>query len=594
MRYVLARLLACSVVAALAALPGCADNPGGGPDGSVGMDGRIPPGGDGGEIPTGGPCGTAGGGCCNPGRICELGLDCGRGDVCCIASGSGASCSAASDCCRGLACQTGRCCAPRTATCTGSSDCCEGLLCSGGVCAAADDVDPMPDTCGRPGQRCCDGFTCRDEGVCVEGTCTGCGGEGDRCCDGASPCTSRSLACDVTTATCVNADPATACGEIDNACCAGLDGALTDCSGTLVCRGGTCLRPDDTGFMGAPCGARGTCDPGLVCDRRMDPSGLCATPPDDCGRDGMMCCDLGGSEGACEGSYHCQFGDCTDCRGPSLTCLLGGLLPGQECCSGSVCRPAPLIPRCCMGQGGDCENSLDCCGLMFCGGDGTCTCGSDGSFCIDSSECCEGSTCQTFQCRPSEMMTMCKEERAACMGSSECCAGLSCSETRTEPTAPPVRQCCAGGSTSCEENEDCCGRMLCQDGECQCIGRDGLCDRDIECCDGDICLAGSCQDGTGCMRETQTCDPTADECCGALRCARSLSAGTHSCCVDRGVRCRTAADCCGRMQCDMTTETCQAVAEGGTCDSNNDCEDGVSCSESMVGAGDWQCRRPTP
>ncbi|MCA9609634.1 MAG: hypothetical protein KC619_28745 [Myxococcales bacterium] len=576
------------------AVAGCADNPGAGRDGSTtGMDGSLPPDRDAGPNPTGGPCGTAGGACCAPGRICELGLDCGRGDVCCIASGSGASCSAASDCCRGLACQTGRCCAPRTASCTGSSDCCEGLLCSAGVCAAPEDVDSMPDTCGRPGQRCCDGFTCRDEGVCIEGTCTGCGGEGDRCCDGSSPCTSPTLACDVTSATCVNADPATACGEIDNACCPGLDGALTDCSGELVCRGGTCLRPDDTGFMGAPCSTRGTCDPGLVCDHRMDPSGLCETPPDDCGRDGQMCCDLGGSEGSCQGSFHCQFGSCTDCRGPSLTCLLGGLLPGQECCSGSVCRPAPLIPRCCMGQGGACENSLDCCGLMFCGGDGMCQCGSDGSFCIDSSECCEGSTCQTFMCRPAETMTMCLEERASCTSSSECCAGLSCSETRTEPTAPPVRQCCSGGSTACEENEDCCGRMLCEDGECQCIERDGLCDRDIECCGDDICLAGSCQDGMGCQRETETCDPTANECCGALRCARSIRESSHSCCVDRGVRCRTAADCCGNMTCDMTTETCTAVPTGMPCDSVNDCEDGVSCAESMPGAGDWTCRAPT-
>jgi hypothetical protein len=136
--------------------------------------------------------------------------------------------------------------------------------------------------------------------------------------------------------------------------------------------------------------------------------------------------------------------------------------------------------------------------------------------------------------------------------------------------------------------------MLCEDGECQCIERDGLCDRDIECCEDDICLAGSCQDGTGCRRETQTCDPTANECCGALRCARSLSMDSHSCCVDRDVRCRNDMDCCGNMTCDMATERCTAVPEGMTCDSGNDCADGLSCAESSVGAGDWRCRRPTP
>jgi len=590
------RSLACFVflVALIAVVPGCADNPTGSPDGSSGgMDSSMTMNPDGGGPVGSGPCGTSGGTCC-VGRICELGLDCGRGDICCIQPGSGTGCDSASDCCRGLACNSGRCCAPRMASCGGSSDCCDGLVCtSSGVCAAPGDVDAMPDTCGRPGQRCCDGFTCAGEVVCTEGMCESCGGEGEACCDGASPCTSPSLACDVTTATCVNADPTMACGEIDRPCCDGPDGTPTDCSGDMVCRGGTCLRPDDVGFMGAPCGPRGTCDPGLVCDRRMDPSGLCETTPEDCGRDGQMCCDLGGSMSECDGSLHCQFGDCTACRGPSLTCLLGGLLPGQECCAGSVCRPAPLIPRCCMGQGGDCENSLDCCGLMFCGGDGTCSCGRDGSFCLDSSECCEGTTCQTFMCRPSET-TMCEDTGAACESGSECCAGLACSETRTEPTARPVRQCCAGGSTSCEENEDCCGRMLCEDGECECVPRDGLCDRDIECCGDDICLAGSCQDGTGCRRETVTCDPTANECCGALRCSRSLRMDSHSCCVDRGVRCRNDMDCCGNMTCDLDTERCTPVPEGSACDSINDCEDGVGCTESSPGAGDYTCRRATP
>lgn len=575
------------LVSTLALGLGCAENTSD-PDGSTGMDGTT--GHDGGGPDPRAECGGAGGACC-VGRICELGIECGRGDVCCVQAGSGASCSAASDCCRGLACDAGRCCAPRTASCAGSSDCCEGLVCSReGVCAAPGDVDTDPATCGRPGQRCCDGFTCRDEVVCSAGImCVGCGGDGDACCDGATPCTSRMLSCDVTTATCVNVDPATACGEVDNACCDGPGGTPTDCSGALVCLGGTCLRDTDVGFDGARCDTRGECDVDLVCDRRMDPGGLCGPVPEDCGRDSMDCCDLGGSGGECAGALHCQFGGCTECRGPSLTCLLGGLLPGQECCGGSVCRPAPLIPRCCMGEGGDCENSLDCCGLMFCGGDGTCACSRDGSFCLSSSECCEGLTCQTFLCRPSGM-TMCSGERAACTSSSECCSGLACSETRTEPTAPPVRQCCAGGSTSCEENEDCCGRMLCQEGECQCIERDGLCDRDIECCGDDICLAGSCQDGMGCRRETEICDPTMAECCGALLCSRALRAETHSCCVDRGVRCRTAMDCCGRMMCDMVTETCVGVAEGGECDSSNGCVDGFSCAEGTAGDGNWRCR----
>lgn len=425
-----------------------------------------------------------------------------------------------------------------------------GLVCIDGACVSPeDDLPPGSEDCGIVGRTCCPGFTCRSGLVCSEGTCRACGEEGQPCCDGATACVG-SLACDVTTGTCVNADPATACGEIDRPCCPDpTTGVPSDCSGDLVCRGGTCLRPDDTGFDGAPCGPRDSCDPGLVCDRRTDPSGICEMTPADCGRDGQMCCDLGGSESICEGSLHCQFGECSTCRGPSLTCLLGGLLPGQQCCAGSVCRPAPLVPRCCMGQGGRCENSLDCCGLMSCGSDGTCSCSRENSFCLDSSECCEGLICDTFLCRP--MGPMCKESGSACSSSGECCAGLACSEVRPDRTAPAVRQCCAGAGTSCATAEDCCGQMACMRGECQCVERGGSCDRDIECCGSDICVAGNCVDGTGCSRERESCETT--PCCGSeLRCL----ADPRVCCAGAGQRCYGDEDCCGLMVCGED-QTCQ-------------------------------------
>ena len=89
-------------------------------------------------------------------------------------------------------------------------------------------------------------------------TCGACGDDGQPCCDGTTSCLG-SLACDVTTATCVNADPATACGEIDRPCCAPPGGGpATECAGDRVCVGGTCLNPEDTGFEGAPCGSRGS------------------------------------------------------------------------------------------------------------------------------------------------------------------------------------------------------------------------------------------------------------------------------------------------------------------------------------------------
>src|SRR5690606_6444318 len=112
-----------------------------------------------------------------------------------------------------------------------------------------------------------------------------------------------------------------------------------------------------------------------------------------------------------------------------------------------------------------------------------------------------------------------------------------CSETRVDPSAPAERQCCGSPETSCDSHEDCCGQMLCENGECQCVGRDGLCDRDVDCCEGDICLVGSCQDGTECVRERQVCDVD-NPCCGRLTCLAHYSEQTSYCCVSQGFRCR--------------------------------------------------------
>src|SRR5688572_24250911 len=243
-------------------LAGCPANPArpdsGGEDGAIEIDGGV----------SGGLCGGAGADCC-AGRICELGLRCGRGDTCCVQPGSSAACDSASDCCQGLACQGSRCCTPRAAACSASSDCCMGLVCSReGTCEAPGDVDPTMPSCGTPGMVCCAGFSCRDEAVCntESGTCELCGQEGQPCCDGASPCTSTSLSCEVArgaggevVATCVDPmDPSRLCGGIDEPCCMGTTGMATDCSGGLTCSpSGTCLNPTDTGMMGEPCGPRG-------------------------------------------------------------------------------------------------------------------------------------------------------------------------------------------------------------------------------------------------------------------------------------------------------------------------------------------------
>ena len=609
-------------VALGAGLAGCANGSSSARDsGARRRDAEVPPGEDGGSDPTDDVCGPAGNPCC-AGRTCELGLRCGRGDVCCVGPGSPVACSGVSDCCTGLACQGGACCAPRGGSCSGASDCCTGLVCASGVCRnpETDDVDgPGPGgpgdsrDCGGPGGMCCAGFTCRAGNVCDGGTCRACGDSGEPCCDGASPCTRRSLSCDGTS--CVEvSDPMFACGEIDQPCCdaRGRPGG-TDCTGDLTCSpGGRCIRSTDTGGMGEPCTPRGTCDGGLLCDRSSSPPS-CTMPPADCGRDMQMCCDtnMDSMPDACEGSQSCQFGTCSMCRGPSLSCLLDGvpILGGGGCCNGSVCRPAPIVPRCCAGAGSRCTNSTDCCGFMQCR-DGMCEAGREGQFCTDSSECGEGLTCRSFTCQPEDNpmgmgMGMlgdpctsdmdcgmgfvctdfqctasggeCIESPMACTGEGSCCEGLACAPAPNEgePTNPPPTRCCASADTACEDSFDCCGEMLCIDGACACQAEGSVCYSDQDCCEGFGCIGGNCVDVTGCGQPGQGCTSIGD-CCGDQYCAaQAFGAMERFCGSGTGERCDADTDCVGLQRC--VDGACECKRLGDECASLYDCCGALIC-----------------
>jgi len=579
----LRRLAAFGLVLGVVSLSGC-PSPGRPRDGSVSAD--AGPDFDG-SIGPNSPCGPAGDRCC-AGRTCELGLRCSR-DVCCVQAGSTTRCDSPSDCCTGLTCSSGVCCTPRMGTCTGSADCCTGLVCSEGVCKSPESDLPGMEGCGGAMGVCCAGFTCRAGLVCNGGTCRACGDEGEPCCDGATPCSSTDLACAPSTATCVDVpNPDEACGTIDRPAC-GPDGmpipggscAGATCEGDLRCVGGMCLDPDDEGGMDQPCGPRGGCDPGLICDY-SGPVPTCEMTPDGCGRDMQMCCDTGAaSGGSCEGSLNCQFGGCTACRGPSLTCLLGGILPGQGCCNGAVCRPAPIVPRCCVGTGEACTNSLDCCGFMQCQ-DGTCQAGREGSFCIDSSECGEGLTCQTFTCQPEGMM--CIDASEPCMGSGVCCDGLACAPHRDPDMAvePPPDECCAAGGGSCSADEDCCGRTRCEEGMCACVAMDGDCDSDSDCCDGMGCVGGLCYPTAACGEENERCIDAGPpgQCCGRLACRPdTFGASARDCCSTEA--CRTDEQCCGEMRC--VEGSCRARLSGESCADDLDCDGLLLCIDGTCG-----------
>lgn len=606
----------------LTLVAGCANGNDTGRDTGRRADAAVPLGVDGGPSGPDGACGPAGNACC-AGRTCELGLRCGRGDLCCVGPGSPVACTNVSDCCTGLSCQGGACCAARGGSCGGASDCCSGLVCASGVCRnpEIDDIDgPGPGGpgdgagCGGVGGTCCAGFTCLSGNVCdtSTGTCAACGDAGERCCDGSSACSRPTLSCDGTR--CVEVtDPAFACGDIDEPCCdaSGRPGG-TECTGDLSCSpGGRCIRATDTGGMGEPCTTRGTCEGGLVCDRSTSPPS-CTMTPDDCGRDMQMCCDtnMDSMPDACEGSQNCQFGTCSSCRGPSISCLLDGvpILGGGGCCNGSVCRPAPIVPRCCAGAGSTCTNSTDCCGFMQCNS-GTCQAGREGQFCTDSAECGEGLICKTFMCRPEDegstgegMMddlclsnsdcaegftcrnfqctsttTMCIDAPMPCTAEGSCCDGLACAPAPNagEPTTPPPQRCCASGGTSCDDHYDCCGEMLCVEGQCQCQGENALCYSDQDCCEGQGCVGGNCVDITDCRRPGQTCTGLAD-CCGIQICGPASFGGTNRHCgLAQGARCTDSNECVGLQEC--TGGMCECRRMSQSCAGSFDCCGSLIC-----------------
>lgn len=579
-------LLVAASSLALALAAGCA-HPGGNThadagrdDTGVRIDSNVPPN----DV----VCGPAGEACC-AGSTCELGLRCSRGS-CCLQANSPTHCATSSDCCAGLQCSNTVCCAGRSSTCTGSGDCCNGLVCSGGVCLSPDMGDiPGMEGCGGAGGICCAGFTCRSGLVCnsTSGQCEGCGEDGMRCCDGATACVSSGLVCNPMSGNCETApDPSMRCGRIDGPCCA-EDGVSPagdgNCEGGLVCTAGTCSDSTDTGGEGQPCTPRGTCDTGNLCDHT---SNTCTPTPDDCGRDMMMCCDTGASAQSCDGAEHCQFGMCSMCQGPSLTCLLGGILPGQTCCNGSVCRPAPLVPRCCVGADQPCTNSLDCCGFMMCR-DGMCQAGNQGSFCVDSSECGDGLTCQTFTCQP-DPMASCAPEGQSCTGNAGCCQGFTCGVSSDATLADRPLQCCVGSGGACQSPSDCCGEMPCTDNMCECRGVDDTCFRDAECCasgtdpagmTGSLgCVAGACQVVDHCRRpgsSTVACTGRPD-CCQGLECLLPDPGSSMTVCCQQSMSpCQMDSDCCGTMTCTMGRCQCQAV--GDSCANDTDCCGGATC-----------------
>lgn len=552
-------------------------NPPGRNDGGARRDSGVPTVADGGQYQNNDPmCGQRLRGCCGtPPSTCQGTLKCEPvtsttppGTRCCIRSG-GTGCVNNNDCCTGLVCDSangGVCHVPTGGGCTTAGDCGPAQLCVSGTCQD----NPNFGDCGEPGQPCCTGMTCHANGVCNGTTCSPCGGTGQICCDGETKCNEIAEGNLICTATLTCELQTGACGEIGQDCCNG------GCAGTAFCNAATMKcegMPEDCGYENQPCCPdRNICQSELLCDSETR---TCKKPPTDCGTLEQMCCDSPTSLGQCVGVLNCQFGECSDCTGPSFTCLLAP----DKCCSGTVCKMAPVLPRCCNPHGGACTNNTDCCGLLSCE-DGVCQGGGGGDFCIFDSDCATGFECKIPFCRPIEATTTCGSPGTTCQdgATNTCCVGLSCGRNE-EDTADA---CCAAPNSSCVADSDCCGQSDCVSGTCDCRGQSQGCNGAGECCSGLKCVVGECEDAADCVKNVGESCASQDECCGDMQCTRTRSSGSVSdnfCCSPTNFRCESDNDCCGTQTC--TDNQCKQRAVGEECINTSDCAGAAFCDTAV-------------
>jgi hypothetical protein len=339
---------------------------------------------------------------------------------------------------------------------------------------------------------------------------SGCGGDGEPCCLGGE-CAFGSICENFLTNRCVGLETISdllgfACGEEGDICC------LPDftCEGDLQCDLLFCSG-DCTG-IGEPCMDSGDCCDSAQCIPSPALATCCKGEGATCFTDfdccGWMRCGGRGEAGvgACEcramgetcvdDSECCDDGVCTEglCRpGPDMCTELGtACAEDTECCGAFAC--ADVIgsdvdgKECCAKAGTGCQDAGDCCGGMLCN-DGECQCQGESARCtLEEGECCEGMICVLGDCAVDDG---CKRVGDTCDMSvvGDCCGRASCRRVGSGMMAP--FQCCATDTQPCESALDCCGTMLCTDGQCACKMPGESCVSG-DCCGGSTCTSGTC------------------------------------------------------------------------------------------------------
>lgn len=77
------------------------------------------------------------------------------------------------------------------------------------------------------------------------------------------------------------------------------------------------------------------------------------------------------------------------------------------------------------------------------------------------------------------------------------------------PESADGKYCCGKEGVECGQDCDCCGDLVCPNGEC-CVSFGTVCTETTACC-------GACEGGTCCSNQGGECE-SIDDCCGDLEC----------------------------------------------------------------------------
>ncbi|MBT9555653.1 MAG: hypothetical protein IV100_06465 [Myxococcales bacterium] len=463
--------------------------------------------------------------------VCTANTSC-NGSGACV-GGTVVTCDDGSDCTADT-CQVGTGCTytPISGSCEDGDPCSLGDTCSGGVCVSGaarcecqDDGD-----CADPDANPCTGVpTCDQSGAPDAWSCVA--GPAVVCTPSLDPC--LAAACDPQTGQCSNSPVSGVCNDGD------------PCTSTDACAQGTCIGQPYSCDDGLSCTAD-VCLGSGTCSHKVDGTaclidGRCVAPGTEPEGNPCLICDPARENHA----YSETTSDCDD----------GNACTQGDVCAGGVCESVPVV----------CSDGLTCT-TDSCSPDGTCKSTLLQGFCLIAGACHAGGAFMTGNtcgaCVPSTSTAAWTPVPGLCNDGNACTVNDQCEGLTCKP----------GVAASCSDNNPCTTNVCNPQTGCQSSPNTLPCDDGNECTSNDTCAAGAC-------KGTFTCDCQNDvDCDPAPPCFEPPTCENNSCqyrpveCVDAGGECVDNV-CVPGIGCQL-----QAVDEGKTCNSADECAETALCS----------------